>query len=380
MENKKTNRAEQLQFLRFIAFLFIFMWHANAYHLGFMPSTGAGAMCAVSFFFILSGFVTGYSSYNNEQKLGIKEIKKEMWKKIKRFYPLYIGITLFSIVFSTLPGEIATHNLRGTLSSTLQLAKNTLLIQSWFPSKYFAFVSGGWFLSTLMFLYLFNVPLRVLLNKIGKNKFRYLILILMFIVTISLAVCYCYAVRSLNAEFYNYVFPISRLGEYISGMIAGFAIVIFLNEANINEKLQGKLVKCIFTVLEILALVFWVKCIYTPNTIGWIERIVRWLLPNFVLIIVFAFGKGLLSELFKGKIFVVLGDMSFECFLLHALVVTFYKRVSGVENVTDLGNLFSILTCFAITLTIAYFIHGRPFKIVKDVEKNQKLIDNKNIN
>ena len=53
-------RQEQLQFLRFLAFLNIFITHAEQW-LFFPYRSSHCANAAVSFFFMLSGMVAGYS-------------------------------------------------------------------------------------------------------------------------------------------------------------------------------------------------------------------------------------------------------------------------------------------------------------------------------
>jgi len=123
LNQNENNKAIQLQFLRFIAFLFIFLLHSDYWHMKFMPGANGG-ICAVSFFFILSGFVTGYSGYNKDVKIGIKEIFSELWKKIKKFYPLYFCMVIITIAFSKIPTYIALHNFSGLAREIVQLLKN----------------------------------------------------------------------------------------------------------------------------------------------------------------------------------------------------------------------------------------------------------------
>lgn len=363
IDKTKTNKATQLQFLRFIAFLFIFSWHIDIYHMKFMAG-GDGAAWAVSFFFILSGFVTGYSSYNKNVKIGIKEIINELWKKIKKFYPLYFSMIVITIAFSKIPTYIALYKFSELWLSLIQLLKNILLIQSWFPSGYFSYCGVGWFLSTIMFLYIFNIPFKYTLNKITKIKFKYIIYFLIFAVSIISIVVYSYCVRNLNMEFYNYVLPISRIGEYIGGMTAGFVINLFL------EKIKDtKFNKLIFTMLEIISILICYYFIYKYNSyIFWQSRIVRWLLPNFILIITFGFGKGYISQLFRIKFLVTLGNISFECFLLHQIIILIYLNMSKTPAITTSGNLFSVCISLLITVSIAYFIYDRNLdkKILKE--------------
>ena len=352
MSNKYTETS-QLQFLRFVAFMLIFLFHVDNFHLKFMIGPN-GAAWAVCFFFVLSGFITGYSGYGKEVKLSIKEIFKLLFKKIEKFYPLYFSMTIFAIIISKIPVLIGYHDFRGLLPLLLQLLKNLLLIQSWFPKGYFSFCGVGWFLSTIMFLYLFNIPLKSLLNKITKSKYKYVLYIVLFLLGIFITVIYSYAVRNLNQEFYDYVLQISRIGEYIAGMTMGY-IVCSLS-ATIK---RTTFTKILFTIFEVLSIVICYYCICVYNSPAWQWRIVRWLVPAFVLILIYGFGKGYISTLFRKRYFVLLGDISFECFLIHQIVAILYIKLVGSIPSTIIGNTFSIVYILFITLSIAYYIHNK---------------------
>lgn len=168
-DKNTANRAEQLQFLRFCVFFVIFSWHADKYVPYWFPH-GDGAINAVVFFFILSGVVTGYSVYDKEVVFSVGATKQYFLKKIKKVYPLYFITTIFAVAYSGLPAYIANCDYQSAMTTFSQLVKNLLLLQSWFPSGYYAFNGVGWFLSTIMFLYLLSVPLSACMTGIGKKK------------------------------------------------------------------------------------------------------------------------------------------------------------------------------------------------------------------
>lgn len=328
---------------------------------------GKGAAWAVSFFFILSGFVTGYSAYNKNVKIGIKEIFYELWEKIKKFYPLYFSMVIITIAFSKIPNYIDLHKFSDLGAELIQLIRNIFLIQSWFPTGYFSYCGVGWFLSTIMFLYIFNIPFKYILNKINKIKIKYILYFIIFVISILSTIIYSYCVRNLNLEFYDYVFPISRIGEYIGGMTAGFVVSSLIGKIKDN-----KLNKLFFTILEIVSGIICYYFIYKyNNSIVWQSRIVQWLLPNFILIIVFGLGKGYISQLFRINLLVVLGNISFECYLLHQVIITIYKNVVKTPIVTTLGNLFSVGFILLVTVSIAYFIYDKNLTRNKLVKYNE---------
>ena len=80
----KGKRLDQLQFLRFIGFCFIFLFHALGTNLEPYFYSANSAYAMVSFFFILSGFGSGYSSADRYEKPTVKAMLLHQWKKIKK--------------------------------------------------------------------------------------------------------------------------------------------------------------------------------------------------------------------------------------------------------------------------------------------------------
>ena len=356
-----SERANQLQFLRFISFLLIFLWHSEGYRIKYMPPGGNGAVCAVSFFFILSGFVTAYSSYNKKTELTLNNILRELWKKLKKFYPLYLIIIIISVLYSSIPLNIASYRFDLLIVNGKQLLKNLLLIQSWFPQGYFSYVGSAWFLSTIMFLYIFNIPFRSLLNKIKESRYKWFLYFLTFILAISYSAIYSYFIRNLKTEFWGYVFPPARLGEYFSGMTLGYMIMQLKNNFLDKKIHSSKKVIFLFTILELVILILWIKNIYTIQS-SWAFRIVAWVPFNIIMVLIFGIGMGLFSKFFQNHYLKLLGDISFECFLIHQIILHIYYEMSGVRSVSILGNVFSILYCLILTIMAALLIHKFTLK------------------
>ena len=131
MTLQKTNsgRAEQLQFLRFLAFLNVYICHAEVWLFFRYPASHCAA-AAVSFFFMLSGLVTALSLYGREVSLSPGAQAAYMWKKIKKVYPLYFLTTVFCFGFYVLPGIVASGNWQALRGHAGPLAANLLLVQS----------------------------------------------------------------------------------------------------------------------------------------------------------------------------------------------------------------------------------------------------------
>lgn len=350
IEKKKSflKRQDQLQFLRFLAFFLIFLWHANYWVPDWFPLIN-GAVNGVSFFFILSGLVTGYSSFN--KAFSIKNSKTYMLKKIQKIYPLYFFTTIFAISYSGLAYVVANYDYFEVKMEIIQLLKNLCLIQAWFTDGYFSYNGVGWFLSVMVFLWLFTVPLLLCAKKIQQSKYNLIIFSIIISLVVAITTLYCYVFRNWDTQYWEYIFPPACIGEYVSGICLGYIVCL------LKEKIpNSSVIKIIFTFAEIVSLGFWIYAMYLPVS-TWSFRIIHWLFPNFLLLIIFALGKGYISDLFSTAPLRGLGDISFECFLIHQIVIINYARNSGIVEAGTLGNVFSILFCLIITISLARMVY-----------------------
>lgn len=338
----------------------------------FQPSWaphGNGAANAVGFFILLSGFLSAFSSGGKTLDVDVKQILPYLWRKIKKVYPLYALTTLMAIGYSSIPALVAHHNASDLMPALIQLLKCLLLIQSWWPSGYFAFNGVGWFLSTIMFLYLLNLPLRWLASRILQTRRSDAYFMLIAICLGLLITLYCYITRNTATEFTQYILPPSRLPEYIIGMCLGYVALSTrrrLGTSNKHVRLDGDVLPSInapvvCTILELGALGLWIASMYIPFP-DWRFRIVEWLIPNSVLVFIFALGGGLIARLFEQPVLRWLGDISFECFLIHQVLITIYAPLSGVQPTSKLGSLFMILFCLILTIGLSALVSRQPLK------------------
>lgn len=369
---QRPQRAEQLQFLRFLAFCLVYIWHANDWTFGFF-SGGVGAACAVSFFFMLSGLVTGYTHWDDDIAVTPRAVGRYMWRKIKKLYPLYIFTMLFAVTTSKIPKLVAQHDFEALRAPLGLLLRNALMIQSWFPTDYFSYNGVGWFISTMIFMYLLTLPLLALARRIRRSKrpaLGYLGLIALFSLAATL---YCYLLRGREREYFEYVLPVARIWEYAAGICLGALTRLILERhPEISPARRGLL-----TLAELAAFALWIAMPYMPY-LTWTLTIVQWIVPNALLLLTFAIGAGGLSRAFRARPLVALGDLSFECFLLHGLIINRYtkdfaalqggragnalrqSRQAGeaLSQSSPLGNAFNLLFCLMLTLMLARLIHG----------------------
>lgn len=140
MKTADSHMIDSIQALRAIAFIGIFLWHAET---GIIKGMGNWGVCI---FFILSGFLLGMKNVNNgisEKNVSLKNCFTFAVKRISKLYVVYILMIIAAVPFEILRfGE----NISGLLS---RLICNILLIQSWIPDETFfwSYNWAAWFLS-----------------------------------------------------------------------------------------------------------------------------------------------------------------------------------------------------------------------------------------
>ena len=243
---------------------------------------------------------------------------------------------------------------------------NLLLIQSWInkPDYYFSFNGVTWYLSTYLFLTFITIPILLLLKKINKTQRRnaYLILIAILLFGITVIIVNSISMNKLDdrfCEFWIYIFPPSRIFEYIIGMI--FGIICY------NNKISFKFEKVIFTFLEICTLIMLYMYICNVSKIPHIynyinNRFNTWIIPVIIMIIVFSYHKGLISKILSMKVLVFLGEISMYMYMIHQpLINIFSKSVGHTVH-------YRYFALYILIITIIFSC------IINKYEKNNNLI------
>ena len=244
--------------MRFLAFLNIFLLHVGDW-LWFRYPSWNGAVSAVSFFVILSGVMTGYNGYHKSVELSIRAVCKDMWKKVRKIYPLYFVTVFFTTFYFGLPELLVNYDFSGAKNAIQELLRHFLLLQSWFPEGYFSYNGVGWYLSTVMFLYLLNIPTVCFLKKIQtkRNASRYYIGIILGCSVLTAV--YSLGTYAGDAHFLQYIFPPARIGQYIAGMVLGFSLCHF------KEKRAQARSFAYATISELFVLGIWILSLMLPE-------------------------------------------------------------------------------------------------------------------
>jgi len=292
----------------------------------------------VSFFFILSGFVLGYSYHD---KLLSGEIKfSQFWlARFARIYPLHLLTLLIAIPLS-FKGDATEWITRFVL--------NIFLVQSFVPSDdiYFYFNSVSWSISDEWFFYL-AFPFLVYLML--KRKYLKFIPLVLLLIPISLLL-----VKESYHEKYFYINPLLRLGDFVIGKLLYRVYrkrkeISYLNDRNTA------------TIAEIASIIVLAVFLYFHNEIpqGFRYSCYYWA-PMIFLIYTFSYSKGFISDLLSNKRLVYLGEISFGFYMIHMLVLRYYqylpKRIPALETVLP-PHVPSIFIIFGISLIASMLIY-----------------------
>jgi len=288
-------------------------------HLAFLSNSQSGLLShlynaifcegyiGVTFFFILSGFILSYT-YAEKIKSGAVNYKQFLIARISRIYPLHIFTFLISIPL-VIAGMFARNDF-----NFMPLFPNLILAQSFFSDAtvYLSGNSPSWSLSNEMFFYLL-FPLFIFCKK-------YILAVLCFF-TLIFHLYVPYSALSLEDKyFYTYIFPPSRLADFLVGIILyRVFFYIDMNRCRFNVNMM----QC----LSIILLIFFVS---VKNFIDQYWRYdIYYVLPMAFIVFSFSFSGGALAKILSNRTLVALGEASFSLYLIHQLVI---RYVTGIGN------------------------------------------------
>lgn len=345
-------RLDALTALRFVAAALIVVEH-SAGNFGLPDDLGRPFVLdqAVSFFFILSGFILTYVY----PTLPTRAIPHFLRARIARVWPGHVtAFLLLLLVAGAHAGRGDGHGLGITLA-------NLLLVQSWIPLKasFFSYNTVSWSISTELSFYLL-FPL--LIRNWEQNWHWKLPLALLVIgLTTLINVTHLPASSGLRETGLLYVNPLGRVFEFTLGMTAALWYGRLARRVPRSQTLG--------TIMEIGALIFVVTCMAysgawaaAAGNIPWIGAAgAFWLretgctcLAFAALITVMALGAGVVSRVLAWSPCVVLGEISFAVYLLHPVVLKAFT--DHARAFLSIPTPLRYTTYWAITLLAAHLV------------------------
>ena len=259
--------------------------------------------------------------------------------RLARLSPLHLLTTLPFVLYALYKINL----------NYLKLALNIFFLQSWVPSDnyYFSFNAPSWSLSNEMFFYFCFFPL-VLLRP--KSLFKIFILLLATISLGAFFVDFFYPGQkffgSLTiAHWIFYIFPVSRLLEFILGMLL-FQLW--------DKKLCLPSWIILPSYLLLLASMYFAKEVPEPF------RMSLFFLP-FITLFFYSHlaDSGLFIRFFSTKIIVLLGKASFAFYLIHQPLIDISKRILAKYDFSNFSFFLFSYTFISILSVATYILFER---------------------
>ncbi len=372
MSSARVKKLDALTTLRFIAAAMIVLHHcAGSFGI---PANVAGPFVldqAVSFFFVLSGFILTYVY----PTLDTWEARGRFWlARFGRIWPAHLAAFILLWIILQKPSRFPT----GT--STWYLAiLNLMMVHAWIPIHNFAFSYNNvsWSISTEMFFY---VAFPVLIWKWGKTWWWKIPIVA------GIALTMVWICNRENLPWQDpwrisqnamvYIHPLARMLEFSIGMLTA---LLFRNTAGrvrayAHEETPAERVGhwhlLAMSALEIAALAVVVWNMYES---AWLVVKItglpppplspqnEWLghgpvccLSFAALIYIMAIDAGLISRMLGSRFGVLLGEISFTVYLLHAMMIAFYQQNAAVY--AGYPNWLNYLFFWAILLVGAWLV------------------------
>ena len=314
-----------------------------------------------SFFFVLSGFIL---TYNYPKLTSFADVKSFYVARFARVFPSHIAAMLLLVLFT---GGINQGWLQGGAIVFTGLM-HALLLQSLVPLKdvFLTFNGVSWSISTEMFFYLF-FPL--LITSIVPGKWMKLVIVsLLVIFHLCFGVLWNVSPDEGGSQFslmgLLYINPWVRIFEFYIGVLT---CKIYMKTCNTNA--VAKLPNSFFSFAELMTVMFdlftmWLSPRFTDfvglgNQVGvvlsyYLSKSGSVFSFAFV-ILIFAYGKGLLHKFLSQKLFILLGEISFALYLVHMSVLVWFQKnltVFSGYSTTKQAVIF-----WGISLLTAWFLH-----------------------
>ena len=324
---------------RAVAALMVFIHHfgGNVFPFNLCPSVFHSGNVAVSYFFVLSGFVL-FISYG-DKGIGYREYMK---RRIGRIVPIY----LFALVLSIGVAFCFYHYTMSGLTIK-QIVFSALFLQAFIPGYPLCLNGPGWTISVEMFFY-FLFPL---LLSFQKKKFvPFLVLtIVLYIVSQALHLYY-YPIRwsgsnsIVDTVFYN---PIIHINQFMTGMVGAH---LFFRRQDANKK-NVLLPLLLFIVIILLVA-------YKPDNISYQVGLIA---PVFVLFIVSVAVNN--PKFLNIRPLVFLGEISYGIYILQQPVHQYFEILNN--SYFHMGGLFLFyfsLFFLIVCSSVTYYLLELPLR------------------
>ena len=256
---------------------------------------------AVTFFFVLSGFILTYVHWDDFREGALKmQAARRFWlRRFARIYPLQL---LMLLVFALWGPHLETNT---PTAFVLQLG----LLQSWVPSLLFSFNQPAWSISDEAFFYAV-FPFVALGLARARPTVAQCILAACIIVLPTMLVVSAVHVPNQAVMYNSLYFPLTQVPFFLCGVLV----------ARVFARSELQLPTALWTLAEIVLCAGFLAAALVPISQPLAPTVVTAPLA-ILMVFVFAHSRGLLSRVLSVRPLVYLGEVSFAIYMVHLIIV-----------------------------------------------------------
>ncbi len=333
-------KLDQLTSTRFLAALSVVLYHGwrELGVLSLFPMLTSGPT-AVSYFFVLSGFVLTLAYYQPETRF---DLRSYFVARFSRIYPVYILAFILTCLYYL---EIMSKVKSG------KILANLFLYQAWIPRYGQSFNIVAWSLSVEVFFYIVFPLLAICIKRFTAKQLLWISLVFWVISQIAHSILYTLFMPE-QSIWLNY-FPPFHLNAFLLGMAGGVWYLSNGAHQSINQSVnRALLIASLGFVLLMISLRE-----YTPTFARYFSLDIGLLAPFFlVIILALVFDTTSLSRLLKHPWLVLLGDSSYALFILHIPFLWLFTSLVRMTSTTISDSIkFPIHMLISLSLSIVVF-------------------------
>lgn len=321
---------------------------------------------AVTFFFILSGFVLTYAYAGPTERSSLNTDARTFWRaRFARIAPAYflaLMLALPAFVYGSVASKIVPLHLL-----LIGLILVPIFMQAWWPPAAFLWNGPAWSLSVEFFFYAAFPRLTRFANRLKRGNFLVVAFLLVVVTGLGRAAMQASPAFVSDAaswhNFQNY-FPLFHLPQFILGMALGRQ---FLFGPAVAPRLCAVM---LYVGLTVMIALFGFRSALPPWT-EWIRTDIG-LAVVFGLVVYGGAGLGSRAAILAHPALVLLGEASYSMYILHSPIFFWWTwlttKAMGVtlSFAVELGLLLalvvgvSILSFLYVETPMRRWLRGRP--------------------
>ena len=337
-------RLDQLTFTRFVAAFSVLLFHGGnqvfPFYLFPLDPLLTSGKTAVSYFFVLSGFVMALVYHRPDRRFDLRGF----WTaRFSRIYPVYLLAFVLTCVYYI---EIISK------VKSPKIWANLLLYQAWIPSYSQSYNMAAWSLSVEAFFYILFPLVALVLRQLPVR--RVIALSIGFWVLSTVIHSLLYFRLMPGAELLLDYFPLFHLSAFLLGVAGG---VWYLSEASQQQTGPKISLGLLLLGLSLISLAM-IGYKVSPRLYSGLTLDVGLLAPFFlVVILALAMDNSRLSGWLSGPAMVLLGDASYALYILHVPVRWLVERSLDLAGIAvAFPMMYAIYMPLMVLLSIGVFV------------------------